>query len=127
LRGASAIENLLTSNSDPKLRVLVVWEPILSTDFRPPGRSVLARISDKRAKQFWDPEHAVAQELGRIAKERPGGPEPACCVSKGFHWDEAIVYAPGSQWKQMPPAVFWNGPVVREMTGIEKAIHRSDR
>ena len=102
--------------------MLVVWEPILPTDFRSPGRSVLARISDKRAKQFWDPEHTVAQELGRIAKERPGGPEPACCVNRGFHWDEAIVYAPNSQWKQMPTAVFWSGPVVREMSTIAKAV-----
>jgi hypothetical protein len=112
----------LTTNSDPKLRVLVVWEPILATDWRSPGRSALARISDKRAKQFWDPKHLVAQELGRIAREKTVQPEPDCCVNRGYFWDDAVVYAPKSKWEQMPTAVFWNGPVVREISSIEGAL-----
>ncbi len=107
--------------------MLVVWEPILATDWRSPGRSTLARISDKRAKQFWDPKHLVTQELGRIAKQKHGQPEPDCCVSKGFYWDDAIVFAPNSKWRQMPTTVFWNGPVVREISSIEKAIRDAER
>jgi hypothetical protein len=103
--------------------VLVVWEPILATDWRSPGRSVLARISDKRANQFWDPNHVIAQELGRIAQATQGQPAPDCCVEKGYFWDDAILYSPNSKWKQMPTAVFWNGPVVRQISNIEKALH----
>ena len=103
--------------------MLVVWEPILATDWRSPGRSALARISDKRAKQFWDPTHLVAQELGRRAREKSGQPVPDCCEEKGYFWDDAILYPPNSKWKQTPTAVFWNGPVVRQISNIEEALH----
>ncbi|HEV1994452.1 MAG TPA: hypothetical protein VGR03_08980 [Candidatus Acidoferrum sp.] len=109
-------------NSDPLLRVLVVWEPMLPTDLRSPVHSTLARIPDHRARQFWDPQHLVANELRRIAGENPGQPKPDCCVDRGFFWDDAILYAPHSKWRQTPTAVFWNGPVVRVASALEKAL-----
>src|SRR5437016_5253404 len=36
----------------------------------------LGRIPDLRARQFWDPQHFVAQELGRIVGENPGNRSP---------------------------------------------------
>lgn len=102
--------------------MLVVWEPILATDWRSASHTTLARIPDKRAKQFWDPKHLVAQQLGRIAKDKSGQPKPDCCVNKGFFWDDAILYAPHAQWKAAPASVFWNGPVVRVIPGLEKAL-----
>jgi len=101
--------------------VLVVWEPILATDWRSPSGSTLARISDQRAQQFWDPKHVVAQELSRIAKGK-SQMEPDCCVSKGNHWDEAILYAPRSKWSEGPTPVFWNGPVVKVIPGLESML-----
>ena len=65
----------------------------------------------------------VAEELTRIAKQRPGQPEPDCCVKKGFHWDEAILYAPHSHWKDEPSPAFWNGPVFRIVPGLEKLLN----
>ena len=103
--------------------MLVVWEPILATDWRSPSRSILARIPDTRAKQFWDPKHLVAQELGRIAKGKPEKPKPDCCVNKGFFWDEVILYTPHSRWKEAPTSIYLNGPVVRVMPGLEEALH----
>jgi hypothetical protein len=102
--------------------VLVVWEPILPTDWRAPGWSTLHRIPDTRAKQFWDPDHLVAQELNRIAKEKPGKLQPACCMQKGYFWDEAIVYQPETKWKDAPSPAFMNGPVVKVATGLESAL-----
>jgi hypothetical protein len=122
LRGASAAEQILQHNSDPKLRVLVVWEPILATDWRAPSWSTLRRIADTRAKQFWDPNHLVAQALDRIAKEKPGQLQPACCVQNGFFWDEAIVYRPQEKWKEEPSPVFMNGPVVKITAGLQSAL-----
>jgi len=104
------------------LRVLVVWEPILATDWRPPSGSTLARIPDRRARQFWDPKHLVAEELARMAKQKPGQLEPDCCVEKGFHWDEALLYVPHSQWKDGPTPAFWNGPVYRIAPALEKTL-----
>jgi len=112
----------LTRHRDRKMRVLVVWEPILATDWRPPGGAALGRISDGRARQFWDPGHLVAAALNEIAKQKPPEPEPGCCIQKGFYWDEAILYAPREHWKDAPTSFFWNGPVFRIIPGLEKAL-----
>jgi hypothetical protein len=98
-----------------------VWEPILATDWRSPSGSALARIPGQRVRQFWDPQHLVAQRLSRIAKEKSHA-EPDCCVNKGNHWDEAILYAPPSKWSDGPSPLFWNGPVVKIIPRLESAL-----
>jgi hypothetical protein len=108
---------------DKKVRVLVVWEPILATDWRAPSRSTLARIPDRRARQFWDPKHLVTEELTRIAKQKSGQPAPDCCVKKGFHWDEVLLYAPHARWSDGPTPAYWNGPVFRIAPALEKALN----
>ncbi|HJT69767.1 MAG TPA: hypothetical protein VJ731_06180 [Terriglobales bacterium] len=100
------------------MHVLVVWEPILPTDWRPPSGSTLARISDIRAQQFWDPQHDVAKSLSRI--EQPDSGEK-------FHWDEAILYAPHSRWESEPTPLFWQGPVYRAIHGLDAAIGKAAR
>jgi hypothetical protein len=95
---------------------------MLATDLRSPVRSTLARIPDKRASQFWDPQHLVAKELLRIADDHPEQPKPVCCIDNGLFWDDAILYPRSSRWRQTPTAVFWNGPVVRVTTALEKAL-----
>ncbi len=102
--------------------MLVVWEPILATDWRAPSGATLARIPDRRARQFWDPKHLVTEELTRIAKQKSGQPEPDCCVTKGFHWDEVVLYAPLARWTDGPTPVYWNGPVFRIAPALEKAF-----
>jgi hypothetical protein len=105
------------------MSVLVVWEPILATDWRAPGARVLGRIPDRRARQFWDPNHLVAAQLARTAQENPGKLEPDCCMKKGFHWDEAILFPPRSHWSEGPAPVFWNGPVYRISASLDKAVN----
>lgn len=83
----------------------------------------MARIPDGRVQQFWDPKHLVTEELSRIANNQAGQLEPNCCVKKGFHWDEAILYAPHVRWKDGPTPLFWNGPVFRIAPALEKALN----
>jgi len=99
--------------------VLVVWEPILATDWRPPSGSTLGRIADSRTRQFWDPEHVVSSELKDRATRTPIQPKPDCCIQKGFYWDEAILYPSGTHWKEASPSLFWNGPVVKVIPLLE--------
>jgi hypothetical protein len=101
--------------------VLVVWEPILATDWSSPLGNTLARIPDHRARQFWDARHLVTQEVSRIAKKKPQ-PAPDCCVNKGNHWDEAILYASRSKWSNGPTPAFWNGPVVKVIPKLESVL-----
>lgn len=105
------------------MRVLVVWEPILATDWGAPSGSTLARIPDRRARQFWDPNHLVSEELTRTAKQRSGQPAPECCVKKGLHWDEVVLYGPDVRWSDGAAPVYWNGPVFRIAPAIEKAFN----
>src|SRR5262249_18028749 len=112
------MQQLLAQHQDRKVRVLVVWEPILITDWRPPGSAALSRISDGRVRQFWDPKHLIAEHLTKQQSTQSG---PDCCIKGGFHWDEAILYAPHSGWKGAPTPVFWNGPVFRVVPALEKA------
>jgi hypothetical protein len=102
--------------------VLVVWEPILETDGPPPSGSTLNRIVDRRALQFWDPNHMVAKALIDIAKKNPPKPEPECCVQDGFYWDEAILYPSGKRWTDEPSSIFWNGPIVRMIPALKKTF-----
>jgi hypothetical protein len=121
LRGASAFERFITQRPERKLAVFVVWEPILPTDWTSPSKSTLARISDPRARQFWDPQHLVTQEL-KTSTDRHSLPKPNCCFDKGFYWDEIILYAPHSHWGDGPAPAFWNGPVVKATTPLENAL-----
>jgi len=98
-----------------------VWEPILSTDWKSPSGSTLGRIPDKRARQFWDPKHLVAEQLSRAAKEKSQA-LPNCCLNKENNWDEAILYTPASRWSDKPIPQFWNGPVVKTIAALESAL-----
>jgi len=53
---------------------------------------------------------------------KPGQPQPDCCEDIGFFWDEAILYAPHTKWKEMPVSDFWNGPVWKIIPSLEKAV-----
>ena len=115
------MERFIAQRPEKKLAVLVVWEPILPTDWTSPSKSSLARISDSRARQFWDPHHLVSQEV-KITAEKHSSPEPNCCFDKGFYWDEVILYAPHSRWNDEPAPVLWNGPVVKATSLLENAL-----
>jgi hypothetical protein len=95
---------------------------MLPMDLRSPVHSTLGRIPDQRVRQFWDPQHLVAQELRRFAGEIRGQPKPDCCINRGFFWDDAVLYPSRSKWRQTPTAVFWNGPVMRVVSGLEKVL-----
>jgi hypothetical protein len=103
------------------VRVLVVWEPILATDWRPPSERAATRIADSRGRQFWDPKHVVSAELKHRALS-PTQSRPDCCIQKGFYWDEAILYPAGAHWKDAPPSVFWNGPVVKVIPSLDRML-----
>jgi hypothetical protein len=101
--------------------VYSVWEPILPTDWRKPGGNVLRRISDHRARQFWDAGHAIAAALKTAAAKAEM--KPACCKNRGNFWDMAAVYPPGAHWgESMPAPAFLDGTVFRVADRLEASI-----
>ena len=106
------------------MRVFAVWEPILASDLTAPSSLVLQRLKDVRVRQFWDPNHTLAARLA--ADARPPQPKQHCCEKKGVLWDLAAVYPPGATWSDgLPAATFFDGPVVKQQTGLEAALTAS--
>lgn len=105
------------------MRVFIVWEPILATDFGSPTTSVLRRAPDRRVGQYWDPEHLLAKQMA--ADARPPQPKQECCTQSGNLWDLVAVYPKGARWDdRMPPATVFNGPVVDVTDAIKAALER---
>jgi hypothetical protein len=90
------------------LTVLVVWEPILGSDWSRPTRPVLARISDVRVLQYWDMGHLIAKQMDRQLTTR----QPHCCRHDGTLWDLAALYSRGVLWGSTEP-VYIDGPVAK--------------
>lgn len=109
MRGASATENLLKDVASANVRVFVVWEPVLPTDFGAPSTATLARVSDVRAAQYWDRERVLSHLMGE--HDRPS-----------VVWDYIAVYPPGSLWTtDSPPKPAYSGRPVVNVTSSTKA------
>lgn len=104
---------MLEQRSNSRVVVFAVWEPILPTDWSAPSSWALARLSDARVHQFWDKQHSLAKIM---AGSRDKQSKPQCCNRNGNLWDLIAVYPPESVWNdRLPPAVVFDGPIVRMM------------
>lgn len=94
------------------VRVFVVWEPVLPTDFVAPSTAALARIPDLRSAQYWDRQRALSQLLGEHDR-------------RSVVWDYIAVYARGTTWQSAPPQpVYSDRPVRNVIGGAKDAIDR---
>jgi hypothetical protein len=78
---------------DPKLRVYVVWGPMLGGETEEDAREATALLSDPRAAHYWTGEHALADAL-RV----PAG------LQEERAWDTFLLFAPGTRWGDAPPS-----------------------
>jgi len=112
LQGASATEQLLREINSQDVRVFVIWEPVLPTDFVAPSTAALARIPDARAAQYWDRKRALSHLLGERNRST-------------VVWDYIAVYAPGTLWQDSPPKpVYSDNPVRDVISGAKESIQR---
>lgn len=110
LKGATVIERILRDRPSQPLNVLVVWQPMLSTDWGRPGTGSLGRLSDSRVRQFWDAEHTVARALKASFAERQG--TLGCCITDDIWWDLVAVFPPGAVWNdRFPEPLLLDGTV----------------
>ena len=106
------MQKLLNEQQDSRIRVFVIWEPVLPTDLGAPSTRTLARIPDLRATQYWDKEHLVSQLLGEGDRS-------------SVVWDYVAVYQPGKVWDNAPPEpVYSSVPVVQAIDGTKEAVQR---
>jgi hypothetical protein len=102
------------------VRVFVVWEPMLPTDWYRPTRPTLKRVSDQRAVQFWDESHLIATQMKQQLQQLHGK-DPSCCEDRGHLWDMAAVYPAGVKWREAAP-VFDDGPVYRIAPTLDQKL-----
>jgi hypothetical protein len=94
------------------MRVFVVWEPVLKTDWERPRSDVLAHISDPRARQYWDKQLLVSQEARRTI-----------APAEDIVWDFVAVYEPGARWDEnFPIPSFQGAPVVDVIRGLKEYL-----
>ncbi len=112
MQGASATGQLLREINSQDLRVFVIWEPVLPTDFGAPSTAALARIPDARAAQYWDGKRALSHLLGERNRST-------------VVWDYIAVYAPGTLWQDSPPKpIYSDNPVRDVISGAKESIQR---
>jgi len=92
---------------DPNLRVFVIWEPVLITDWHAPGTAAVERLPDTRVTQFWDSGRSLSQSIrhGRIV------------------WDYVALFPAGVHWEAAyPPPQFSGAPVVRVIDDFRRRL-----
>jgi len=95
------------------VRVFVIWEPVLPTDWSAPSTAALRKISDTRATQFWDKGRLVSHSMGEHDR-------------RSVVWDHIAVYPPGVVWEDVPPVpLYHGGPVVKVVDPARSALERS--
>ena len=110
MQGASAFQKLLNEQREEKIRVFVIWEPVLPTDLAAPSTMTLKRISDAKASQYWDKQHLVSSSIG--------DPE-------GVVWDYVAVYPKDKLWDKSPPQPnYSHAPVIHGIEGTRDAIQK---
>jgi hypothetical protein len=110
---------------DLPARVLVVWEPVLITDRAGPRPASRARVTDRRAMQYWDEHHYLSEQYG--GPKSVAGFEGAKILfeMKKVVWDYVAVYPPGGKWRDVArkPA-FSGGAVVKVKADLRDALRR---
>lgn len=85
--------HVLDRIDDPRLRVYVVWGPMLERETEAEARGATVYLPDGRATHFWTPLQTLAEMLTPAAGLPPG--ERA--------WDTFQLFAPGVTWEETPP------------------------
>jgi hypothetical protein len=95
------------------VRVFVIWEPVLPTDWSSPSTAALSRVSDSRATQFWDKGRLVSHSMGEHDR-------------RSVVWDYIAVYPASAVWADGPPvALYHGGPVVRVIEPARSALEHA--
>jgi len=103
------------------MRVFVIWEPMLITDWRRPGGSQTAFIPDARATHFWDIDHRLSTLYGgREHLESLAAVEKVGFTMRRAIWDTAILYPPGVKWGTRADLLV--APVIKYRDELAKGV-----
>jgi hypothetical protein len=118
LNGASLIEKVLADSATAPVRVIVVWMRVVHSDraVTAPNSLVLARIMDRRAIQFWDPDRMLSR---RMVAELPRDTMYAMADTTGGSmpviWDIVAMWRPGVTWTDRIPSPDFQGHPIADV------------
>ena len=76
-----------------RVKVFVMWTPIMPNDTRSAATAGSAYLPDPRAEHYWDLWNFTSKLLTQQLKYPP--PE--------FAWDMLVLYKPHIVWREQPP------------------------
>jgi hypothetical protein len=105
-------KRLLTENPSARLRVYVVWLPMLAKDAR--QTCDRAALPDARALHYWDGRREVAKWFARNVEGRDG-----------VAWDVYYLHGPEAVWGAVPsPLAGSGGTVFAERLSLERQARK---
>lgn len=124
MRGASALGELLARHPEAKVRVLVIWLPVIWTDRGPPKEKVRRPLQDPRVIEFWDPHlWASPRMMERAARMlRAQGEEPEFGPDD-VAWDVIGLFPAGVVWEDpFPEPTWYEGPVADVLDPVDEFL-----
>ncbi len=115
---------MLARNPNADVRVYVVWEEITFSDWTPPSNDSIARMTDLRARQYYDANTLVAKAWKDVlARDSVAAQGDATYVKNPPAWDCALYFPAGAQWAAEPPApTIAVGPIVSAEDALAAAL-----
>jgi hypothetical protein len=115
------VADVLRANSRQDLRVFVIWEPVLATDWGTPSPSLTGYVPDARVMHFWDRSRRLSALLGGPTKLAAlAGTEQVGFLMKDVVWDTALFYPPGVWWGNRANLLV--APVVKHREELAAAL-----
>lgn len=106
----------MLEHQDKTLKVFVIWEPVLRSDKGPPSEENLARVTDVRAQQYWDPGLLVSNQIVTLTNTYPdrfSEEHKKELARRNLIWDAIVLFKPGVRWEELIPFPDYSaGPVV---------------
>ena len=97
LKAIVELQQILEKHPDGKLKVMLLWGPLMQTDTSAVTRRAMQYIRDERVDHYWD----LWRWGYRTYTENLDIPEFEA-------WDLFIFYEAGKTWKETPPVpTFW--------------------
>ncbi|MBZ5619449.1 MAG: hypothetical protein LAQ69_12110 [Acidobacteriia bacterium] len=111
----------MRANSRANVRVFVIWEPVLVTDWWRPSQALTSLVPDPRAVHFYDLRRQLSGMYGGRSKlDTLAGIRKVGFRMKNVVWDAALVYPPGAKWGS--PAQLLVAPVVEYRDDLADAM-----
>ena len=89
---------VLDAVKSEKIKVYVVWTPVLSEDDRRTAGKAVQVVTDERAVHFWDDDKSLGFSLGKIVTLPRG---------RKLAWDVYFIFDPKAKWGNVPTPAFW--------------------